>query len=154
MSKKLIIIIAAVFLLFTGMVGAGFFVLWQKMSATLATATQSTQEEKKEEEPTDKLGPLYSLSTLIVNLSDDGGKRYLRTTLELELSVPEVSEEIVNRLPQIKDTILIILSTKKFNDVNSMEGKIRLRDEIIEKVNTLLTKGQLTNIFFTEFVIQ
>jgi flagellar basal body-associated protein FliL len=35
-----------------------------------------------------------------------------------------------------------------------MEGKIALRDEIIAKINGLFNRQVVTNIFFTEFVVQ
>jgi flagellar basal body-associated protein FliL len=35
-----------------------------------------------------------------------------------------------------------------------MEGKIALRDEIIATLNSLFTQNVVTNIFFTEFVVQ
>jgi len=35
-----------------------------------------------------------------------------------------------------------------------MEGKIALRDEILAKLNRLFGNDVVTNIFFTEFVVQ
>ena len=150
MSKTVIIIICAVAVLFMGMMGAGFFILWSKVSNV---ATQPAAEEAAEEEEL-KLGPLYPMETLIVNLADEGGKRYLRITMQLELSTADVALEIDNRLPQVKDAILMILPTKRYRDVNNIDGKVTLRDEIIVKLNELFSKGEVTNIFFTEFVIQ
>ena len=104
MSKKVIIIIIAVFVLLMGMMGAGFFLLWSQMSATVAQVQkQNGAEEAPEEEVVveeTKIGPLYRMDTLIVNLADQGGKRYLRVTMELELkpnediNASEVLEEI------------------------------------------------------------
>lgn len=165
MSKKLIIIIvAAVFLLLMGMMGGGFFLLWSKMSATVAQVqNQDGQEQDAEEEAAQEeatIGPIYRLDTLIVNLADHGGKRYLRVTMELELKpneeveVAEVIEEIERRLPQLRDTILMILPTKLYADISTTQGKIALRDEIMTQLNTFLKKGQISKIYFTEFVVQ
>jgi flagellar FliL protein len=89
-----------------------------------------------------------------VNLADRGGKRYLRVTMALELSDPEAMTTIESRLPQVRDAILMILPTKKYEDVSTTEGKIALRKEIMEKINSLMTKGQVNNLYFTEFVVQ
>lgn len=165
MSKKVIIIIIAVFLLLMGMMGGGFFLLWSQMTATVAQVQQQNggEEEEEEEEVAQEeatIGPLYRLDTLIVNLADHGGKRYLRTTMEFELKPneevdpAEVIEEIEMRLAQLRDTILMILPTKQYAEIATTPGKIALRDEIIAKLNPFLKKGQISKIYFTEFVVQ
>ena len=164
MSKKVIIIIIAVFVLLMGMMGAGFFLLWSQMSATVAQVQkQNGAEEAPEEEVVveeTKIGPLYRMDTLIVNLADQGGKRYLRVTMELELkpnediNASEVLEEIEMRLPQLRDTILMILPSKQYAEISTTTGKIALRDELIVKLNAFLKKGQISKIYFTEFVVQ
>jgi flagellar FliL protein len=159
MSKKVLILIIAAAFLFMGMIGGGFFLMWSKMSATLAQV-QNPQEEKaaQEEEPKPEeqvtIGPIYKLETMIVNLADQGGKRYLRITMELELSAPELTAEIDKRLPQLRDAILMILPTKTYAEIGSTEGKIALRDELIAKLNSFLKTGTVTTIYFSEFVVQ
>jgi flagellar FliL protein len=152
MSKTLMIIIISVVLLFMGAVGGGFFILWNKISQL--PQDPATVEEIPVEEEENAIGPLYSLDTMIVNLADRGGKRYLRVTMALELSDPEAMTTIESRLPQVRDAILMILPTKNYEDVSTTEGKIALRKEIMEKINSLMTKGQVTNLYFTEFVVQ
>ena len=152
MSKTMLIIIIAAVLLFMGMVGAGFFILWNKISQIPHNPAVTEGVPVEEEE--NLIGPLYSLDTMIVNLADHGGKRYLRVTMALELSDPEAVTTIESRLPQVRDAILMILPTKKYDDVSTTEGKIALRSEVMEKINGLMTKGQVNNIYFTEFVVQ
>jgi flagellar FliL protein len=135
-----------------GTVGAGFFILWNKISQMPMDA--SAVEEISVEEEENIIGPLYSLDTMIVNLSDHGGKRYLRVTMALELSDPDAVAVIENRLPQVRDVILMILPTKSYDDVSSTDGKIALRNQMMEKINELMTKGRVNNIYFTEFVVQ
>ena len=163
MSKKVIIIVMAVFLLIMGMMGGGFFLLWSKMSATVAQVQMQNSGEEDEEEVAQEdetIGPLYRLDTLIVNLADHGGKRYLRVTMELEFKPNEnvesadVVEEIEMRLAQLRDTILMILPSKQYAEISTTQGKIALRDEMTAKLNEFLKKGQIAKIYFTEFVVQ
>jgi flagellar FliL protein len=153
MSKTLIIIIAAFLLFVMALMGGGFFILWTKMSALSAPAPVP-EEEIVEEEAPDEIGPLYSLGTLIVNLADEGGKRYLRVSIELELESAEMTEEVERRLPQVRDSVLMILPTKTFADINTTPGKIALRDELIKAINGIVTTGKAKNLYFTEFVVQ
>jgi flagellar protein FliL len=152
MSKTVSIILITIMLLFMGAVGAGFFILWNKISQIPQDSATAEPMPVAEEENT--IGPLYSLDTMIVNLAGHGGKRYLRVTMALELSDPEAEATIQSRLPQIRDAILMILPTKKYEDVSTTEGKIALRTQLLEKINSLMTKGRVNNIYFTEFVVQ
>jgi flagellar FliL protein len=164
MSNRVLIIIVAFFVFMTGAMGAGFFILWKQMNNAVAQVQQqSNEEEQAEDVPAEEevtMGPLYKLDTLIVNLADQGGKRYLRITMELELKPAEnveandVIDELEKRMPQIRDTILMILPTKQYADIATTPGKIALRDEIMAKLNTFLKKGQISTIYFTEFVVQ
>lgn len=167
MSTKALIIVLSVVVLVMGMMGGGFFILWQKMSMTIAHVQQQGQptgqaaeeaalaeEEAAKAEQDAKMGPIYKMDTLIVNLADQGGKRYLRLTMEWELSGTEAIQEIDRRMPQLRDAILMILPTKQYADISSAQGKIGLRDELMARVNGILRQGSVTMIYFTEFVVQ
>jgi flagellar FliL protein len=160
MSKKVMIMALGGVVLLVAMMGGGFFMMWQKMNASIAQIQTSNAKDAKDDkghaakEEEEAIKPTYKMDTLIVNLADQGGKRYLRITMEMELSGPEVLEEIPKRLPQLRDTILMILPSKQYADISTTEGKIALRDVLIAKINSILKKGTVTTIFFTEFVVQ
>jgi flagellar FliL protein len=154
MSKKLIIVILGVVVLLIGMMGAGFFMLWSKISASAPAAVSPEGQHSEAPQEEHGLGPLYSLGTLIVNLADEGGKRYLRVSIDMELSDQALQEQVEKRLPQIRDTILMILPTKTYKDINTTEGKQTLRTQIISELNNFLSNGSITNLYFTEFVVQ
>ena len=148
MTKKNIFTVITIAVLFLGTMLAGFFVIYDKISSL------ELEDKEVPENNLVGLGSIYSLDTFIVNLADQGGKRYLRVTMDLELSSEELTEELSNRIPQITDSILTLLPTKKLEDICSVKGKIALRDEIMTKLNKFLTKGRITKIYFKEFVIQ
>jgi flagellar FliL protein len=131
----------------------GFFMMWSKLSAINTQANVAATTEA-EQDQTATLGPLFSLDTFIVNLADAGRSRYLRVTMDLELTESADTAKLNERLSQIRDSVLMILPSKQFDDIASMEGKIALRDEIIATLNSLFTQNVVTNIFFTEFVVQ
>ena len=100
------------------------------------------------------LGIIFPMDTFIVNLADEGGKRYLRITMDLELTEGTVVDDLKKRLPQMRDSILMVLPSKHFEEIRTVEGKIKLRNEIIAKLNGLFSQQSISNIYFTEFVIQ
>lgn len=147
MTRKMLVLFIIIPLIFVS-VGAVSFVVWNK------TSFFSSQTEKVPENNSEVIRSVYSLDTFIVNLADKGGRRFLRVTMDLELKDESLAGEIDKRLSQIRDSILMIIPTKRFEDINSVEGKIALSDEIMTKLNSFLKDGSITNIYFVEFVIQ
>ena len=99
-------------------------------------------------------GAIYDVDPFIVNLADVPESRYLKLTVKLELDRPEVSAELGARVPQVRDTILILLSSKDAAALRTPQGKFQLRDELTLRVNGLLPKGGVRTAYFTEFVVQ
>lgn len=155
MSNKILIMFFGVLMVFMLGMGGGMFMMWNKLSElSVQAAANAGTNHAQGSNPEQPLGPIYSLETFIVNLADKGGNRYLRVTMDLELGSAGLEAEVIKRLPQVRDSILMILPSKRFDDISSVEGKIALRDEILEKLNGLLTLGKITNIYFKEFVVQ
>ena len=127
-------------------------------------AQEEVVEEEKAEEKTSseepKLGKkvkkdlMFHLDPFIVNLAKSGGNRFLKVTVSLEMSSPKVRLELKKNIQKITDSILLLLSTKIFKDVYSVQGKFTLKGEITTRVNQFLTEGQVKGAYFTEFIIQ
>lgn len=101
------------------------------------------------------LGPLYPLSDpFVVNLISNNGRRYLKTSISLELSDPKLLQEVKAKETAIKDTIIEILSSKSFEEIITLKGKNKLKEEIRSNINSFLIDGFVKNVFFTDFVIQ
>ena len=153
MSNKLIFLLVAVLLVLTVGLGAGLLMMWNKLS-DLNTQNNLVVNPGTQQAQAAAPGPLFSLETFIVNLADQERSRYLRVTMDLELVKSTDAGVINDRLSQVRDSILMILPSRQFGEIASMEGKIALRDEIIARLNSLFNKKVVTNIFFTEFVVQ
>jgi len=153
-SKTVLIIIIAGFVLFMAMAGAGFYILWQKMPGSPANSVTASKSATEKEQPTKGLGPIYSIKPFVINLAGSGGKRFLRVKMDLELKDQTVFEQVRAQLPRVKDKLLTILSSKKFQDISTVEGKRDLRAEIAATIDSLFSKGAVTNVYFTEFVIE
>jgi len=124
----------------------------EKSSPEEVLKEEEKKEEKKKAEKGEKV--TYELDPFIVNLMDENGRRYLRVKMDLVLSSKKAQEEIEKKKPEIRDAILMTLSGKRFMDIASLEGKMRLRDEIKENVDKLLMSGKVLDVYFTEFIVQ
>ncbi len=104
---------------------------------------------KKEKSFTSKTIPL---ETFVVNLAGAKGRRVIKVNLELELKGEGVAEEVEKRKAQIRDIIIILLSSKTYEEVSQKEGRENLRNEMKDTINSFLSKGKILNIFFTDFI--
>jgi flagellar protein FliL len=112
------------------------------------------EEGAIQEEESVNLGVMFPLDPLIVNLAGSEGKRFLKVTISLELSTPEVHAELKENIQKVTDSILVLLSSKSFEDVYSVRGKFKLKDEVVTRVNRFLVVGHVKDAYFTEFIIQ
>jgi flagellar FliL protein len=101
-----------------------------------------------------EIGILYPLDSFTVNLKSDAGRRYLKATISLELNGEELSLELDNKSPVIRDRIIRILTSKTLEEISSKKGKKKVSDQIIDTLNAMIVDGNVRGIYFTEFVIQ
>ena len=154
MNKNLLIAVIAVAVLFAAAVGGGFFMMWNKLTELDALIRSEEVAEEDAEDGLATIGTLFPLEPFIVNLADANSKRYLRVTMQIELKEGEPTEVLEQRLVQVRDIILMILPTKQFQEIRSVDGKTLLRQEIMTRLNDLLKQDVINNIYFTEFVVQ
>ena len=95
-----------------------------------------------------------SLDPFLVNLADKESRRYLKLKVELEVNSEGTKEELQQFLPHIRDSLILLLSSKTYIDLSTMEGKQKLKEEIKKRVSALPGGKKVSNVFFTEFVAQ
>ncbi len=145
-KKKLIIFLIIGLVLLGGIGGGAYFFLFAK--------SPPPEEEAPPEPKEPAVGPFLQLDPFIVNLADPTGQRYLRAKITLEFYNDEAYQQANERIPQINDAIIMVLSSKTVEEVLSPEGKMELRMELLRKLNELLGPHSVKNIYFTQFVVQ
>lgn len=136
----LIIIVIAI-------LGAGGFVGWSQLKGGGA--------KTPEKAPPPSPPPLVSLKPFVVNLQDPGEvPRYLKIEFDLELRPGSEVKEIEARMSELRDAIIVLLGSKRSDELGSVEGKDRLKDEILTRVNSRLHSAFANRVFFKEFIVQ
>lgn len=97
---------------------------------------------------------IFPLDPFIVNIYDGQELRYLKVKVELEMVGPAVKGEIEGRLAPIRDSVLILLSAKTLQDIQDVQGKNALKDEILGAINKNIPPGKISKVYFTDFVVQ
>ena len=65
-------------------------------------------------------------------------------------------EEIIttDNRAKARDRIVRALGEKSFAELETIQGKLFLKDRIAMEVNSILDKGVVKDIYFSEFVVQ
>ncbi len=116
-------------------------------------ATGEAADEQKNPEVVKKEN-LLPLDSFTVNLAQgEGPRRYVRLDAVLKMSDDAKAPEFEARKPQIRDTIISILNTKRAEDLLKKEGKSYLKEEIKASINSFLVDGRVEDIFYISFQI-
>lgn len=126
--------------------------LLKEKDAPQAAGDEASGEQKKEEVV--KKENLLPLDSFTVNLAQgDGPRRYVRLDAVLKMSEDAKTPEFEARKPQIRDTIISILNTKRAEDLLKKEGKSFLKEEIKASINSFLVDGRVEDIYYISFQI-
>ncbi|MBD3798357.1 flagellar basal body-associated protein FliL [Sulfuricurvum sp.] len=122
----------------------------QEASATSEDGENSVQRDSSLTE----VGLMYPLDGFTVNLLSESGKRYLKVEMNLEIEGEELSPELDQKKPVFRDIIIRILSSKSLEEISTIKGKEKLKEQIVGDLNTRLKDGKVKNVYFTDFVVQ
>ncbi|HTF99345.1 MAG TPA: flagellar basal body-associated FliL family protein [Nitrospirota bacterium] len=141
-NKSLFIVIGIIVLALAGG-GAAFMLL---------AGGKGGKAEAKHEEKKEVKSALLALDSFVLNLAEQG--RFLKVTMQLELADAATLPLATEKVPQLRDAIITLVSSKSAEAVSSPEGKLQLKDELLLRANQSVGKDVFKNLFFTEFVMQ
>lgn len=147
-KRKLLIIIVAIVVALAGGAGGAWYFLHTKKAGPDA--------EAKHEEPA-KPPVFVKLEAFTVNLRADGEEHYLQTDIELKVADAKITDKVKAHMPEIRNNVLLLLSSKTAGELSSTEGKQKLSGEIMGQINKVLQgtdEDGVSGVFFTSFVIQ
>jgi len=141
-SKKKLILIIGIAVVAVALAAGGFFMM-----------KGHGGKEKKEDAKVEE-GVMFSLDPFVVNLNDAAGTKFLKVSIQLELSGPALMEKAKQKSPQLRDAIITLLTSKTSESLFPPEGKLQLKDEINARMNQILGPNTVKNVFLTDFVMQ
>jgi flagellar protein FliL len=142
-KSKFIILIVAVLALAGGGAGGAFFYI-------------NTHKGPAAPPPPPEPG-ITALEPFVVNLADGGGRRFLRVTVKLVVEKKDEAKELEENevdLAKVRSSVLEVLTTQSAEHLVTPEGKAELKKEIAEHASEALEHIKITDVLFTEFVVQ
>lgn len=108
--------------------------------------------------PKSKPPVFVSLETFTVNLQPEHSEQHLQTSLTLKVADAGAVDSIKLHMPEVRNRVLLLLSSKTASQIATVEGKKRLASELAGEINQPFAEnstGQLVeSVLFTSFVIQ
>lgn len=141
-KSKLMLIVVALVVVALG-VGGGVYAMRRPSTGTPAEKVTSRG--------------LVSFDPFVVNLADPGGSRFIRVTLSLVVDDEKVASKIADTpvsMKEARSAILELLAEESANGLVTAEGKQALKKAIIDRVSAIFTDAKVTDVYFSEFVVQ
>lgn len=153
-KKKLIIIIAAVVLLLVIGGVAAWFLFLKPEPPTPEELDPGLKVPVPDLTQKSEIGPMVNIDEFIVNIISGDTPHYVKASLTVELSGEDVQPEVEQRMPQVRDAILLLIGNKTYEELQDLQGKRQLKAELTSKINSFLQTGKVRAIYFTNFVVQ
>ncbi|MCO5099837.1 MAG: flagellar basal body-associated FliL family protein [Burkholderiaceae bacterium] len=111
-----------------------------------------------------KREPVFvSLEQFTVNLSDEGGERFAQIGVTLEVADERVDKALRARMPAVRNSVLLLISSKKSEELLTLDGKKRLAEQIAATANAALDDSEakpsggaspIAGVNFSHFIVQ
>ncbi|HUM04060.1 MAG TPA: flagellar basal body-associated FliL family protein [Terriglobales bacterium] len=132
--------------LLTAIANAGAFYYWSHKAPSVAGASQPAPSS---------LPAVLHLETFTLNIDDPEQRTYLRVGIDLGLDHdPKADKESSPPTAVVRDTILNVLMATKPQDVTTIEGKRKLKEQILVALQQRVPGLGVREIYFTEFLVQ
>jgi len=155
-KSKLPLIAGAAVLVLAGAGGGGYW-WWSHRAPADPKAAEAAAAAEKAEPHTPEDAGIVGFEPFVANLADEGGTRFLRAALKLVVAGADTAKEIEENAvehAQLQSAILEILTVHTAEQLVTPEGKAALKKEILDKAGHVLHSARVTDVLFTEFVVQ
>ncbi len=97
----------------------------------------------------------YDLPELLVNISGQEAKEsFLKLTVSLELKKADDTAAVETAMPRVIDSAQVFLRELRVEDLNGSAGLLRLREELLKRVNAATAPVEVRDVLFKEIIVQ
>lgn len=98
--------------------------------------------------------PVFEFPSIIVNLNEPEGTRYLKVTIVIQLADHKLETVVEQLKPVIKDAFIRDLSELNFRQTMGSKNKGVIKRRLLKRFNEALGSEGGIEVLFTEFVVQ
>lgn len=146
-KSKLPLILGVALML--GLGGGGFFAVYSGMILGHANEMPSAEGEDVDSLPDIAFVPI---EPMVVSLGPSAGGRFLHFTAQVEVN--KASEpDVILLLPRILDVLNGYLRAVEIKELEDPTALVRLRSQMLRRVQIVTGEGRARDLLVTEFVI-
>lgn len=148
----LIGILAGVLVLLLG----GSFFLVTKLTAQPAAETGEGEGHGQKESKSGKHAKVgkYEVKDLVLNTGDGSSSRFVKISLALEFDDLKLEKELEEKEYRVRDLLINLVAHRTAAELASAEVRDELRGQILDELNGTIGEGHITEVFFSDFIIQ
>jgi flagellar FliL protein len=153
LPRKLQIIAVAGLLVVLGGGGAAFYFFGGSGKPAEEAAAESVKTES-DKLPAEKAA-FFDIPDIIVNIqTPDSTPAYLKLSVALELEKMEAKAAIEPVLPRIVDQFQTYLRELRVEDIRGSAGVMRLKEELLRRVNLAVAPTPVRDVLLKEMIVQ
>lgn len=144
MAVNLVVIGGGAYLVFSSTIG---------YKSPVITEDELNKELVEFREKLQENAVVFTMPEFNTNL-DGLPRRLIRVEVNLEMLDEEGFEEVASLGAEPRDAIMRVFNRKRFHQLETVQGKLHLKNEIIRSVNAHLKVGVVKNVYFSRFIVQ
>ena len=151
-KKKMILLIVGALVLVGGAVGGTLMVVG---------GGGGNAEEVVEAEPEEEKGDPSYISikpAFTVNLEPDDPVNFLQISLQVLTFNDDVADDLEKHNPLVRNNLVALFGRQKSETLRTPEGKLQLQQDVLDTIQSVINEygsgGEVSNVFFTSFVMQ
>ena len=155
-KKGLIIAVAGLFVVLLFLLGGIWFALRTgvlgDLMAGMGKGRTSTGSAAQAEKAPDYM---YEMPEILVNLNDGGLRsRFLSIKFNIGYDNAKLEPQLEQRMPEIRDKVNSVLWRVCSEDILTLEGKERLREDLHQTIDEMFYEYEIRGIYFWHLMIQ
>jgi flagellar FliL protein len=106
------------------------------------------------EKPVIAVPVFYDLPDFLVNLSGPAPQHFLKMKVALQITDAEAAKRLDAELPRVLDAFQVFLRELRPEDVEGSAGMLRVKEELLRRINLAVQPPLATDILFKEVIVQ
>lgn len=161
-NKPIIIVLIVLIVILLGVAGGGFYLYTTGFFNRESTQTDTNQTKKDANITTEMIEYQASIEDISINITNaDGENQVLHTSIQVFGSMKNIQTLVETHKAEIIDAMITQIADRSSEELLTLEGQNILKEDIIEKINTIILKDtsikpgtSISKIHFTRLSIK
>ena len=98
---------------------------------------------------------VFLLGDFTANMvTEDRAGKFVRVEIRLKMSDSGMERQLREQNIRLRDAVIEEMSLKHFSDLSTPDGKLKLKENIKNRLNDIVVDGDIEEVYFTRFFVQ